>query len=348
MKKLVSIVVPVYNEQDNVALLNQTIQRIFEPLPYRFNIFFVDDGSSDGTLENLKKLSLLYDNVRFLSFSRNFGHQAALKAGLDMADGDCVISMDGDMQHPPKLIPLLLEKWEEGLEVVYTIRKEDRAQPFMKRKTSNLFYAIMSRLSDIEIEKGTADFRLLDRKVVDVLSSMQEYDLFFRGLVKWAGFRQLGIEYVPEQRNAGVSKYTYRKMLRFALQGFTSFSTRPLYAATYLGFIFAMLSSLYIPYAVFSLVFDHPISGWASIIVTIAFFGGLQLMILGIIGVYLGKLFTQSKQRPVYLVRESNLTKGNSRYKGGYLIEDGELVKERYIFKDNNLIKESNLVKEGI
>ncbi|WP_160713473.1 glycosyltransferase family 2 protein [Chitinophaga solisilvae] len=343
MKKLVSIVVPVFNEQDNVAVLNMAVQRIFETLPYRFNIFFVDDGSSDATLENIKKLTCLYDNVRYISFSRNFGHQAALKAGLDMADGDCVISMDGDMQHPPALIPLLLEKWEEGHEVVYTIRQEDHKQPFLKRKTSNLFYSIMNRLSDIEIEKGTADFRLLDRVVVNVLKDLQESDLFFRGLVKWAGYRQLGIEYVPEQRSSGESKYTYKKMLYFALQGFTSFSTRPLYAATYIGLIVSILSSLYIPYAIFSYVFEHPISGWASTIITIAFFGGLQLMIMGIIGIYLGKLFMQNKQRPIYLVRENNLARESNFAREELRPVRPQVKRERYIIKDSNLIRESSI-----
>lgn len=303
-----SIVVPVYNERDNVQLLAKAVHNIFENLPYRYNIIFVDDGSADDTLDILKELSASHSNMRYVSFSRNFGHQAALKAGLDMAEGDCVISMDGDMQHPPELIPLLLEKWEAGYNVVYTVRKEDSALPYVKRKTSSAFYSILNGLSDIEIEKGTADFRLLDKTVVGVLRNLHEYELFFRGLVKWAGFKQIAIEYTPAQRNAGVSKYTYKKMVRFALQGFTSFSNRPLYAATYIGFTFALLSLLYIPYVIFSFLFEHPISGWASIIVTIAFFGGLQLLILGIIGIYIGKLFTQSKQRPVYIVKESNLS----------------------------------------
>ncbi len=308
MTRLISIIVPVYNEKENVSVLAQSLQQLFSGLPYRFNVIFVDDGSSDTTLEEIKKLIQQYPFVKYISFSRNFGHQAALKAGLDMADGDCIISMDGDMQHPPELIPVLLEKWSEGYDVVYTVRKEDEALPYFKRKTSHLFYRLLNRLSDIEIEKGTADFRLLNRNVVNVLRNLQEYDLFFRGLVKWTGFKQISIEYEPGQRQWGSSKYTLKKMMRFALQGITSFSTRPLYAATYIGFVFAMLATLYIPYAFYSHFFGHTISGWTSVIVTIAFFGGLQLMILGIIGIYLGKLFMQNKQRPVYIVKESNLS----------------------------------------
>jgi polyisoprenyl-phosphate glycosyltransferase len=298
MTKLVSVVVPVHNERENISLLAKTIKRVFASLPYRYNITFVDDGSNDVTLHEIKKIAALDLNVRFISLSRNFGHQAALKAGLDKADGDCVITMDGDLQHPPHLIPQLLEKWEEGYDVVYTVRKEDKKLPLLKRMTSNLFYKLLNRLSDIKLEKGTADFRLISR---------EEYEPFFRGLVKWAGFKQLPIEYEPEQRRSGKTKYTSKKMIRLALQGITSFSIRPLYAATYMGFGFAALSTLYIPYALYSYFFGYTISGWTSVIVTIVFFGGIQLMILGIIGIYLGKLFMQNKHRPVYIVKESNI-----------------------------------------
>jgi dolichol-phosphate mannosyltransferase len=307
MTKLVTIIVPVHNERDNVGIMAKTIKRIFADLPYRYHLLFVDDGSSDTTLQEIKKLAVQDENIRFISFSRNFGHQAAIKAGLDKAEGDCVITMDGDMQHPPQLIPQLLEKWSAGYDVVYTVRKEDKNLPFLKRATSNLFYRVLNWLSDIKLEKGTADFRLMSRNVVNVLRNLQEFEPFFRGLVKWAGFKQLPVEYQPDQRKSGASKYTSKKMIRFALQGITSFSIRPLYAATYIGFTFAALSTLYIPYALYSYYFGYTISGWTSVIVTIIFFGGLQLMILGIIGIYLGKLFMQNKHRPVYIVKESNI-----------------------------------------
>jgi dolichol-phosphate mannosyltransferase len=307
MTKLVSIIVPVHNERENVTVMAKAIKRIFSGLPYRYNLIFVDDGSSDLTLHEIKKLAVQDENIRFISFSRNFGHQAAIKAGLDKADGDCVITMDGDMQHPPHLIPLLLEKWREGYDVVYTVRKEDKNLPVLKRTTSNLFYKVLNFLSDIKLEKGTADFRLMNRNVADVLRNLQEIEPFFRGLIKWAGFKQLAVEYESDQRKSGVTKYTSKKMIRFALQGITSFSIRPLYAATYIGFTFAALSTLYIPYAVYSYYFGYTISGWTSVIVTVVFFGGLQLMILGIIGIYLGKLFMQNKHRPVYIVKESNI-----------------------------------------
>lgn len=307
MTKLVSIIVPVHNERENVSVMAKAIKRIFSGLSYRYNLLFVDDGSSDLTLHEIKKLAVQDENIKYISFSRNFGHQAAIKAGLDKADGDCVITMDGDLQHPPQLIPLLLEKWEEGYDVVYTVRKEDKNLPILKRTTSNLFYRVLNWLSDIKLEKGTADFRLMSRNVADVLRNLQEFEPFFRGLVKWAGFKQFGLEYESDQRKSGVTKYTSKKMIRFALQGITSFSIRPLYAATYIGFTFAALSVLYIPYALYSYYFGYTISGWTSVIVTIVFFGGLQLMILGIIGIYLGKLFMQNKHRPVYIVKESNI-----------------------------------------
>lgn len=309
MKKKVSIIVPVCNEEANIPVLVDAVTRVFQSITgYDYYFLFVDDGSTDGTLQMMKTQAAARSNFFFCSLARNFGHQNALKAGLDLADADAVIMMDGDMQHPPSLIPEMIREWENGYDIVYTIRRDHKEMPLMKRKTSNLFYNLINNLSDIELEQGTADFRLMDRKVVEVFRAFKEADLFMRGLVKWMGFNQLGIEYDPAERTHGKSKYTLKKMIRFALQGITSFSTRPLYVAAYLGFTFAMLSLLYIPYIIYSYYFGHTISGWTSMIATIAFFGGLQLMILGIIGMYIGKLFVQSKQRPHYIVKESNLS----------------------------------------
>jgi polyisoprenyl-phosphate glycosyltransferase len=304
--KLVSIVIPVYNERENIPVVLQAVLNVMNSQNYRYEITFVDDGSSDDTVSLLRQLSSQHNNVGFLSFSRNFGHQSALKAGIDNAKGDCVISLDGDMQHPPELIPEMLRAWEDGFDVVYTVRKDDKNLSRFKRKSSDIFYTLLNRMADLEMEKGTADFRLLNKNVAAVIRGLSEYDLFFRGLVKWMGFAQMAIEYNPSERLSGNSKYTFKKMMRFAMQGITSFSTRPLYAAAYLGFIISLLSVLYIPYALWSHYFGHTISGWTSIIVTIAFFGGLQLTILGIIGLYLGKLFMQSKQRPLYIVKEKH------------------------------------------
>lgn len=307
MPKKISIVIPVCNEKGNIPTMVNALQEVMQALPYAYNITYIDDGSDDDTLDRIKAFAKQYDNIFFISFSRNFGHQNALKAGFDFSDGDAVITMDGDLQHPPELIPVLIAQWEQGNDIVYTIRNDHQEMPLMKRKTSTLFYNILNRLSDIELESGTADFRLMDKRVVEIFRNFKEADLFWRGLVKWLGFKQIGIEYEPAERKEGKSKYTYKKMMQLALRGITSFSLKPLAIATYLGFTFSLLALFYIPYVIFSLAFGHPISGWASMIVTIAFFGGLQLMILGIIGMYLGKLFMQSKERPHYIIKESNL-----------------------------------------
>jgi glycosyltransferase involved in cell wall biosynthesis len=307
MTKSLSIVIPVYNESSNLALMIHSIKDAMKSLDYAYHIIFVDDGSDDSSLDDIKLLSSQYSEVSYISFSRNFGHQNALKAGFDMSHTDAVMCMDGDMQHPPAMIPQFLALWEAGNDIVYSIRKDHLEIPKMKRKTSDMFYNLLNRLSSIELEKGTADFRLLDKKVVDVLRDIKEHDLFWRGLVKWLGFKQVAIEYEPAPRASGKSKYNYKKMMELALKGITSFSTKPLTIAIYLGFFCSLIAVLYVPYALISMYFGHVISGWASIIMTIAFFGGIQLMILGIIGIYLGKMFMQSKQRPHYIIQESNI-----------------------------------------
>ncbi len=307
MDKLVSVVIPAYNEEDNVVVIVSRLEQIFEGLRYRFEVILVDDGSKDKTLAVIKTMAAAKSNLFYVEFSRNFGHQAALKAGLDLAQGDCVISLDADLQHPPELILQMLEKWEEGYEVVYTRRQEDKSLSLKKRKSSALYYRLLNMLSDIEIEPGTADFRLLDKKVINVFKDFGENDPFIRGLVKWLGFKQFAIDYVPGVRYSGSSKYNLSKMMRLAIHGVTSFSIKPLYTAVYLGFIFSLLSVLYVPYVLYAFYIGKEVAGWASMIMTIVFFGGLQLIILGIIGIYIGKMFMQGKNRPNYIVRSSNL-----------------------------------------
>ncbi len=306
-QKTLSIVVPVCNERGNLPTLLDEIDKAIKDLPYTYSVIFVEDSSTDGTLEFIKEKAANNNHIFYISLTKSFGHQNALKAALDRTEADGVIMMDGDLQHPPALIPELIKKWEEGYDIVYTIRNDHQDIQYLKRKTSNMFYNIINNLSDIELEQGTADFRLMDHKVVRVFRTFTEADIFMRGLIKWMGFKQIGIEYTSAVRGAGVSKYTLKKMIRFALQGITSFSTKPLYIAAYLGLFFSLFSLLYIPYILISLIYGHIVSGWASMIATIAFFGGLQLMILGIIGLYLGKLFVQSKHRPHYIVKETNL-----------------------------------------
>jgi dolichol-phosphate mannosyltransferase len=305
--KLISIVIPAYNESENIPKTVPAILNQIKSLPYRFEIIMVADGCTDNTMDKIQELILEYKNIFYIEFSRNFGHQNALKAGLDHSNGDCVISLDCDLQHPPELIPDMLSKWESGYEVVYTIRKDDKKLPISKRLSSKLFYDTINRLSDVEIESGSADFRLLDNKVVRIMKNFHENEPFLRGLIKWIGFKQFSIEYFPKQRTLGKSKYSLKRMISFALQGVTSFSVRPLYGAIYLGFTFTMLSILYLPYVLFAFHNGKEVSGWASTIMTIVFFGGLQLTILGIIGIYVGKMFMQVKERPNYIIRSTNL-----------------------------------------
>ncbi|OAZ04350.1 glycosyltransferase family 2 protein [Flavobacterium succinicans] len=305
--KKIAVVIPSHNEEGNIEVIVTALHAVFSTLNYEYDLIFVDDGSSDKTLERLKQLAAKDARLFFIELSRNFGHQNALKAGVDVAKANAVITMDGDMQHPPELIPELLKKWEEGYDVVYTRRQEDKKLTFFKKKSSKAFYRLMNYLSDMQFEPGTADFRLMDEKVVKVFSDFSENELFIRGLVNWLGFKQFGIDYKPEERFSGESKYTIKKMMRFAIQGITSFSIRPLYIAIYLGLGVSFLAfMLYIGYVIYSLVYGHVISGWASLISTVVFFGGLNLIVMGIIGIYVGKLFIQSKNRPNYLIKETN------------------------------------------
>ncbi len=307
MNKKIAIVIPSFNEEGNIEIMVKSIKDTMQSLPYDYEVIFVDDGSSDATLVKLKELSVSNEKLFFVELSRNFGHQNALKAGVDIAKANAVITMDGDMQHPPELIPELVKKWEEGYDVVYTRREDDKNNSYLKRKTSKGFYKAMNYLSEVNFEPGTADFRLMDEKVVAVFSDFSENELFIRGLVSWLGFKQFAINYVPAERFSGKSKYTMKKMMQFAIQGMTSFSTRPLHIAIFLGVGLSLFAFVfYIGYVLYSVYFGHVISGWASVISTIVFFGGLNLIVLGIIGMYTGKLFIQSKQRPNYLIRSTN------------------------------------------
>ena len=306
MQKL-NIILPAHNEYGNINPIYNEIVVALSSCKYDYEILFVDDGSTDDTLSQIKNLAIADPKVKFIELSRNFGHQNALKAGMDATNADIMIMMDCDLQHPPSLINDLLKNYELGYEIVRTHRVDHLSTGFFKTKTSNLFYKILNKLSDIKLEQGSADFRLISGSAITQLKSFNEFDLFYRGLIKWMGYKQISIEYKAEERYAGVTKYTYNKMISFGLKGFTSFSSKPLYFAAYLGFFFASMSIMYIPYIVYTFYVGTDVPGWASVIATIAFFGGVNLMILGIIGVYLSKLFAQSKNRPHYIIKGSNL-----------------------------------------
>ncbi len=307
---LISVVIPCLNESNNIEKIYTGIREALGS--QRYELLFVDDGSSDNTLDILKLLAKKDPGLRYLSFSRNFGHQNALKAGLDVASGDCVISLDADGQHPPVIIPQMIEKWQEGYEIVYTSRNDKKNISTFNRMTSKIFYKILNLFSEIRIDPGSADFRLLDRKVVDVLKEMPEHDPFLRGIIKWVGFRQTVIPFVPEKRYAGKTKYSLSRKIRFAASGITSFSTKPLKVSIYTGFVFAFSAFLYGLYAIYETLFtDNTITGWTSLIVSILFIGGIQLIMIGILGEYLGKLFVENKRRPNYIVRETNIDLNN-------------------------------------
>ncbi len=312
-QKKISIVVPVYNEETNIPLLHKEVSLQLANLPYAVEFIFVDDGSTDGSLEVIKELATANPSIFYIELSRNFGHQYALKAGLDLSNGDCVISMDCDLQHPPEVVIKLIRKWEEGYDVVYTRRNVDKKLSWLKRKTSALFYVLMDKISDLKLESGTADFRLMNRNVLNAFAYLNESELFIRGLVKWAGFRQTAIDYDPQARYSGKSKYNLKKMFSFAFRGITSFSVRPLQMIAYLGILLFVISMILVPYALISYIMGKAVSGWTSLMISVIFFGSLQLLMIGVVGLYISKLVIQSKQRPHYFIRETNYSAPSSK-----------------------------------
>jgi dolichol-phosphate mannosyltransferase len=301
---IVSIIIPCYNEESNIAQIYNSLLSYIKD--FNYEIFFIDDGSTDNTLENIKTINKSDKQVKFISFSRNFGHQNALKAGYDSAKGDCVICLDSDLQHPPELIPEMINLWQKGYKIVSTKRK-DKSSEFFKKITSKIFYRVINKLSEVKIEDGAADFRLLDKQVVQELKKLNEKFLFYRGLIPWLGFSQIQLEYLASPRFSGRTKYSFSKMLHFASDGITSFSVKPLKVSIYIGFTIAFVAFLYILYAIYIAIFtDKAVAGWTSTIISVLFIGGIQLVMIGIVGNYLGKLFIENKKRPNYIIKEKN------------------------------------------
>lgn len=300
----ISIIIPALNEEKNIRLVYQKLSEALSA--ENFEIIFVDDGSQDDTSKEIESLSKQDARVCGLSFSRNFGHQAALKAGIDAATGDAVISLDCDLEHPPELLPRMLEMWRAGADVVISKREISWKLPFYKSWSSRLFYWVLNKISEVPIEPGAADFRLLDKKVVTACKSLTENDLFWRGIIAWLGFKTVSIRYQQATRLHGESKYSFKKMIKLSLAGLTGFSVRPLYLGLYLGAFFATSSFCYLAYAIgVKLLGGESVPGWASVLASVLLIGGVQLLILGIMGIYLGRLFLQSKARPQYVIRES-------------------------------------------
>ncbi len=303
---LVSVVIPMLNEAECLPKLFEELRRHCDGLAYRFEFLFVDDGSTDATPAVLAGLHQRDARVRYLRLSRNFGHQAALSAGLAHAAGDAVVMMDGDLQHPPALIPALLEKFEAGYEVVNTVRRETAEAGPLKRFCSRLFYRVFNWAASVRIEPGGADFRLLARPAVDALNELPEVHRFLRGLVPWLGFRQTAVEFDAPRRFAGRPKYTFGKSLRFALEGITAFSYYPLRRAAVFGWVMAVAGFGYGLAAVAAYFLTRAtVPGWTSLLACMVFLGGCQLLVTGVLGEYLGRVLEQVKGRPLYIIREA-------------------------------------------
>ena len=301
----ISIVVPVFNEASNLRPLHEALTRQLGEIAIPYEILFIDDGSQDGSLEALRQLSGKDLHVRTASLSRNFGHQYAITAGMEYARGDAVVVMDADLQHPPELIPKMVEAWRKGVQVVYTVREDDEKTSWFKRWTSSAFYKLMNCMSDTPIVPGAADFRLLDRAVVNALIAMPERSRFLRGMVSWLGFRQQSLSYRANPRFSGKSKYSFRRMLTLALQGITSFSSVPLHISAYVGLFAALVGLPYAIWALYAKCFtDITVPGWTSLLIAVLFLGGVQLMSIGVIGEYVGRIYTEVKRRPLYLTKE--------------------------------------------
>jgi polyisoprenyl-phosphate glycosyltransferase len=303
-----SIIIPIYNEESNIPFLFERLSKVISGIDKSCEYIFVNDGSKDNSFLLIKQLSESHPNVKYIDFSRNFGHQVAVTAGLDHCTGDAVIIIDADLQDPPELIPDLYNKWKEGYEVVYAKRRARQGENFLKRFTARMFYRILKKITSINIPVDTGDFRLIDRKVVDVLKQMPEQQKFLRGQISWIGFRQTYVEYDRDSRYAGKTGYTYKKMIRFALDGITSFSNLPLKFATFTGFIVSGITFIMILYALYSrFISKDYVPGWTSLMLAVLFIGGVQLISIGIIGEYISRLSSNVRKRPLYIVDEKNI-----------------------------------------
>ena len=300
----ISIIIPAYNEEDNINQIYAEIENVLKDSNYFYEIIFVNDGSTDNTERRILELTEHDKNVKLISFSKNFGHMPALIAGYNHCSGDAAITMDCDLQHPPELIKDLINKWQEGFEIVNTLRI-DKDQPNMfKKYTSMYYYKFFGLISDVPLEKGCADYRLIDKKVIKEINELKEHEIFLRGMFYWLGFKKTSIPYVPNDRHSGKTKYNLKKMTRFALNGITSFSTVPLRMVTTLGFWISCFAFLYMGYTLYSYLFlNDVISGWTSIMISVLFLGGIQLIAIGVLGEYIGRIFIESKNRPRYIVR---------------------------------------------
>jgi glycosyltransferase involved in cell wall biosynthesis len=303
-----SVIIPIYNEELNIQNLYNRLKPIVNKLRENHELIFINDGSKDRSIYLIKMLAETDSSIKFIDFSRNFGHQIAVTAGLDKAIGDAVVIIDADLQDPPELIYDLYSKLKEGFQVVYAKRRIRKGESFLKRYTAKQFYRLLAKITSINIPVDTGDFRIVDRKIVDVLKQMPEQQKFLRGQISWIGFNQTYVEYDRDERNAGKTGYTYKKMIRLALDGITSFSNFPLKFATIAGFVVSGFSFLMMIYALYSRFISKDYQpGWASLMLAILFIGGIQLIGIGIIGEYISRLSANVRNRPLYIVNETNI-----------------------------------------
>ena len=301
-----SIIAPIFNELENLPALYQRVKYVMDSTSELWELILVDDGSTDGSTDLIREMAKADKRVRPVIFARNFGHQIAITAGWDYARGAAIVIIDADLQDPPEVILELARKWKEGYEVVYAVRAEREGESWFKKFTAAVFYRLISSITDVKIPLDTGDFRLMDRKVVDVLKTMRERHRFPRGMSAWVGFKQIGVGYNRAARHAGVTKYPFRKMLTLALNAITGFSYFPLQVATYIGFFAAGLAILAIPVVVIMrMTGSQAFFGQATTLISVLFLGGVQLISLGILGEYIGRLYDEAKGRPLYIVREA-------------------------------------------
>jgi len=302
---LVSLVVPVFNEQEVLGAFYERTSRALGSIEsMSYELIFIDDGSRDTSYEQLAAFAAKDPHVQVIKFSRNFGHQIAISAGIDHARGDCVAVIDADLQDPPEVIADMVSQWKQGFDVVYGVRSDRAGETRLKLWTASMFYKMLGRLTNIHIPPNVGDFRLMSRRVIDQVKTLREKDRFVRGLVSWVGFRQTGVTYRRDARYAGETKYPFRKMLKFSFDGITSFSTLPLKLATWMGTITAVIAVMYLLGVFVQKLMGYTVQGWATIMVAMLFMGSVQLICLGILGEYVGRVFNEVKPRPMYVVEE--------------------------------------------
>jgi dolichol-phosphate mannosyltransferase len=313
-----SVVVPVYNEEQVVLESYKRLKKVMDSVNEPYEIIFVNDGSRDKTAFIVNEICEKDKNIKFLDFSRNFGHQIAITAGMDYTEGEAIIVIDADLQDPPEVIPKMIEKWKEGYEVVYGKRIERKGDTFFKKFTAAAFYRLLRRMTDVDIPVDTGDFRLIDRKVCIALSNVGERSRYIRGLISWLGFKQTGVEFSRDKRFAGETKYPLKKMIKFAFDAITSFSYKPLKIATYAGTVISFVGFIYLLVIIFQVLFTKNTQpGWASLMAITIVFNGIVLMILGIIGEYIGRIYDEAKGRPLYIVRQTkNVEKDKKGLRG--------------------------------